>query len=180
MRTDEKLKELSERLHVNCGDLHEAARFCGVSPAFVMSWMKDDDVAAEALNEAKRVGYLGIESELIRRAVNGVEESVWYKGEEVGYKTVYSDGLLSKLAEARLPDFSKKEQAPGTNFYGNTQINIMPRAANYEEWMAMKDATLSRDSGPPALPAPEVPEILQGTYVEVEAEKPLKALADLI
>lgn len=179
MRTDEKLNELCERLHVNCGDLHEAARWCGVSPAFVMSWMKDDDEAAKQLQEAKLVGYGAIESELVRRAVKGVEEAVWYKGEEVGYKTVYSDGLLSKLAEARLPEFSKKETAPGTNFYGPTQINVMPRAANYEEWMAMKDATLARDSGPPALPVP-VPDVLQGEYVEVEPERPLKALADLL
>lgn len=172
MRTDAKLDELKERLQANCGDLHEAARYCGVSPAFVHSWMKDDEQAAKALNEAKQVGYGAIESELIRRAVKGVEEDVYYKGAVVGYKTVFSDGLLSKLVEAKLPEFSKKEGS-GASFYGPTQINVMPRAENYEQWLSMRDATLNR--GQEALPPP-----VEAEYVEINDDRPLKDLAHLL
>lgn len=173
MRTDEKLEELKERLQHNCGDIHEAARYCGVSAHFVYSWMKDDPVANEALNEAKRIGYGAIESELIRRAVKGVEEDIYYKGEVVGYKTVYSDGLLSKLAEAKLPEFNKQESS-GANFYGPTQINVMPRADTYEEWLAMRDATLNRDQE--ALPPPAV----EAEFSEVTDDRPLRELAGLL
>lgn len=177
MRTDEKLAELCERLHVNCGDIHEAARWCGVSPAFVFAWIKEDKVAADAMDEARRVGYSGLESEAIRRAVKGVEEDVWYRGEQVGTKVVYSDGLLTKIMEAKLPEYSKKEG--GNTFNGPTQINIMPRAESYEEWLGMRDITLARrdeDGNQPALPAP-----IEGEYVDVTpVDKPLAALQGLL
>lgn len=167
MRTDEKLQEICDRLEVNCGDIHEAARWCGVSPNFVHTWIKDDKVAAERFREAQRVGYGGLESEAIRRAVRGVEKDVYYKGEVVGHETVYSDGLLGKLLEARVPEYSKKE-AIGATFNGPTQINIMPRAESYEEWLSMRDQTLNRDKPQLEKPAVKVPEALQGEYVEYE------------
>jgi hypothetical protein len=53
-------------------------------------------------------------------------------------------------------------------FNGPTQINVMPRAETYEEWLKMKDITLNRRDNP-QLPAPavSVPEVLQGDYVDV-------------
>jgi hypothetical protein len=174
MRTDEKLQELCDRLEVNCGDIHEAARWIGVSPNFVHTWIKDDKVAADRLRESQRIGYGGLESEAIRRAVRGVEKDIYYKGEVVGHEQVYSDGLLGKLLEARVPEYSKKDNMIGT-FNGPTQINIMPRAENYEEWLAMRDQTLNRGK---ALPPPDIklPEILQGEYVEVPDMSALQGL----
>lgn len=167
MRTDEKLEELCDRLTYNCGDIHEAAKWVGLSPSFVHAWIKDDKIAAEKIKEAQRVGWGGLESEAIRRAVRGVEEEIYFKGEVVGYKTVYSDGLLGKVMEARIPEYSKKESGSNT-FLGPTQINIMPRAESYEEWLEMRQQTLSVDNAPPQLEAPvKVPEILQGDYVEI-------------
>lgn len=40
-----------------------------------------------------------------RRAVHGVEEDVYYKGEVVGQKRVYSDSLLQTLLKAKDPSF---------------------------------------------------------------------------
>lgn len=168
MRTDEKLQELCDRLEINCGDIHEAARYCQVSPNFVHAWIKDDPVAAEKLKESQRVGYGGLESEAIRRAVRGVEEDVYYKGQVVGYKTNYSDGLLGKLLEARIPEYSKKEGIGGNTFNAPVQINVMPRAESYEEWIVMREQTLKK-SNAPSLPSPDqkLPEVLQGEYVEL-------------
>lgn len=174
MRTDEKLQELCERLHYNCGDIHEAARYCLVSPAFVMSWIKDDKTAASKIEEARRVGYAGLESEAIRRAVHGIEKSVYYKGVVVGTEQVYSDGLLTKLMEARLPEYNKKEGG-GNNFLGPTQINIMPRANTYEEWLQMKDATLARRE----LPAPDSAVDAEYTVLPT-LDKPLAALEGIL
>lgn len=168
MRTDEKLQELQDRLEINCGDLHEAARYCGVSPNFVSQWIKDDETAANTLREAQLVGYGGLESEAIRRAVKGVEEDVYFKGEVVGYKTNYSDGLLTKILEARVPAYNKKES--GNSFNGPTQINIMPRADNYEEWLTMRDSTLKRNE----LPAPSA--VIDAEYEEVPRINELEGL----
>lgn len=168
MRTDEKLQAICDRLHSNCGDIHEAARWVGVSPAFVHSWIKDDETAANQIQEAQRVGYGGLESEAVRRAVKGVEEEVYYKGEVVGYKTNYSDGLLGKLLEARVPAYSKKDS--GNNFNGPTQINIMPRADSYEEWLGMRDATLRNK----ALSAPDT--ALEAEFEDVSDMSALEGL----
>lgn len=166
MRTDEKLQAICDELTRNCGDIHAAARANGCSPAFVVSWMKDDPEAAKAIDEACRVGWLGLESEAIRRGVEGVEKGVYYKGQRIDTERVYSDGLLSKVMEARLPAYKKGEG--GNTFHGPTQINIMPRAENYEQWLEMKAQTLAKRE--------ELP-LLEGEFTEVaEGMECLKGL----
>lgn len=181
MRTDEKLEEVCLALTLHCGDLVEAAKYSGVSPMFIQRWMKDDTDAAERIQEAQQVGYLGLESEARRRAVDGIEEDVYYKGEVVGKKVSYSDGLLGKLLEANVPKYSKKEQS-GNNFLGPTQINIMPRADSYEKWLEMKTQTLEQREEMPALEGPKVPEVLQGDFVDADYEEvnPLGHLKDIL
>jgi len=184
MRTEEKLAQICEELTHNMGDMHKAARRCGVSPQFLFQWMKDDPETAARVEEAQRVGYAGLESVAIQRAVHGVEEDVYYKGVVVGTKVNYSDSLLGKLLEARVPAFKKGES--GNTFNGPTQINIMPRADNFEQWLEMKNRTLADQAeakAQKALPKPvpegeKVPEILQGEYVEVS--RPLEQLKDLL
>lgn len=170
MRTDWTLKAITDALQVNYGDLHAAARTCGVSPSFLFQWMKDDAEVLKAVEEAQRVGYAGLESAAINRGVHGVDKAVYYKGQVAGYEKQYSDMLLVKLMEARLPEYSKKQDA-GNTFNGPTQINIMPRANNYEEWLAMKDATLK----PKALPAP-AEQIVDASYHEVTGMDALRGL----
>lgn len=174
MRTDEKLAEICDQLLRNCGDLHDAARWVGLSPMFVTAWMKDDKVAAEQITEAQRVGWLGLESAALERAVRGVDEDVYYRGAVVGKKTVYSDGLLGKLLEARVPAFKKGEA--GNTFNGPTQINIMPRADNYEQWLAMKDSTGQFEASQKIAIEDKTEE---AEYVELDPERPLAALADI-
>lgn len=175
MRTDENLKLVCDALQRNCGDMHDAARQASLSPHFLFTWLRDDPDAAKLVEEAQRVGWMGLESEAVRRAVKGVEEDVFYKGEVVGIKINYSDTLLAKVMEARIPAY-KKGEGGNTTYNGPTQINIMPRATNYDEWLAMKDKTLERraEAALPA-PLPKIPEILQGEYVEVR-NNPLEGL----
>jgi hypothetical protein len=182
VRTDANLAEICAELERNLGDLHAAARSIGVSPAFVMRWMREDDKAAEQIQEAQRVGWLGIESEALRRAVRGHEEPVFYKGMVVGSRPVYSDGLLSKILEARVPEYKKGEGAGGVSLNLAVQVNNMPRAENYEHWLEMKAATLKQrdedDAARKALPPPDASEqIVDAEFTPVE--KPLAALAGL-
>lgn len=131
-------------MQANCGDLYDASRQSGVSLIFVRQWMKDDKDVAAQLIEAERVGAMALQSEAIRRAVIGEEKGVYYKGERVDTEIVKSDGLLTTLMKGRIPELFGKEAEAGNTFNGPTQINIMPRADNYEQWLAMKDATLTR------------------------------------
>lgn len=180
MRTDAKLTEICDALRTTYGDLHGSCRRAGVSVDFVTNWIKDDQDAARAIEEAQRVGYMGLESAAIQRGVHGVEKAVYYKGEVVGTETVYSDSLLGKMMEARIPAY-KKGAEQSTTFNGPTQINIMPRADNYDQWLEMKKTTLKdrADAKQAALPKPEVPSILQGDFIDV-TPRPLAALEGLL
>jgi hypothetical protein len=64
----------------------------------------DDDFAHE-LRTARGYGNETIRAEIARRAIEGVEEDVWHNGEVVGKRIVYSDRLLSKMADAFVPEF---------------------------------------------------------------------------
>ena len=141
MRTEETLARLCEQLQLNCGDTLAAARACGVSLIFVNQWRKDDPDANERLTEAALVGTQGLVSEAIRRAVHGVDKGVYYKGELVDTQKEYSDSLLTTLLKAKVDDFKGSDSS--TPQLTVNIANLMPRAANYDEWLAMKDRTLA-------------------------------------
>jgi hypothetical protein len=145
LRTDTKLAELVHALQGNCGDLYDACRQCAVSLIFVRTWMKDDKDVHAAIVEAERVGALALQSAAIQRAVHGVEKGVYFKGERVDTEIQYSDGLLTTLLKGRLPEVFGKEAEGGLSIAGNNvQVNIMPRANSYDEWLAMRDSTLNK------------------------------------
>lgn len=159
MRTEQVLAVLESELQRNCGDVFAAAQAAGVSLIFVAQWRKDDKIVDDRLTEAARVGAQKLVSAAIQRAVNGVDEDVYYKGAIVGHKTVYSDSLLTTLLKAKVPEFGKDTES-NTNITVNV-ANVVPRADSYEEWLRMKDATLK-----PSLPAP-APQITDATFTEV-------------
>lgn len=173
MRTDATLSALVEALQRNCGDMYDACRQVMVSPMFVAAWMKDDAEVRVKLQEAERVGTLQIESEAIRRAVRGYEKPVFYKGAEVGSETVYSDGLMSTILKGRLAErYDNRGEAGGITVNGGqAQINIMPRANSYDEWLLMRDTTLARRDAEKALPPPN-----QVIDVAATPIKPLEGL----
>lgn len=148
MRTETTLALLEGELQRNCGDILAACRAVGVSLIFVAQWRKDDIETHNRLVEAERVGTQGLVSAAIERAVKGVDEDVYYKGEVVGQKTNYSDGLLQTLLKAKVPEFAK--DADGSPGGTHVTVNIMPRASSYDEWLEMKQRTMDQ----PALPAP--------------------------
>ena len=66
-------------------------------------WLKDP-VYAEAFAEAREIAIESLEGEARRRAVQGVAEPVYYKGEVVGTIQKYSDVLLMFLLKAAFPE----------------------------------------------------------------------------
>ncbi len=172
MRTQAYLDALAARLAANCGDWLDAAKSVGLSLMFVRQWCKDDPEAARVLNEAEAVGVQGLYSAAVKRAVEGVEEDVYYKGDVCGQKTVYSDSLLTTLLKGKLEAFKAADQQ--TPQVTVNIANLMPRASSYDEWLAMKNETLK----PQALPAPVLPEVIEGELVHAEAD--LRALASIM
>lgn len=166
-RSEMTLSALIAALMANCGDLFDACRQARVSPMFVAQWRKDDKEVHQQVSEAERVGALAIESEAIRRAVRGVDKAVWYKGEECGTETVYSDGLMQTVLKARLPDrYGGTGEGGGNTFINHGNVNMMPRAENYADWLKMRDLTSLSATELAALPAPDEP--IDGEFSPVD------------
>lgn len=80
-----------------------ACRKAKVSRSFAYAERDTDKTFKEAWDEALETGVDEAEGELHRRAVKGVLEPVFYKGEEVGHIRRHSDTLLMFLLKAHRP-----------------------------------------------------------------------------
>ncbi len=140
-RTLDALEQIERQIIQSHGDLMAASRALTFNPVDIQQWMASDPEVAATIANAQRLGWATLESEAIRRAT-GYDEEVWYQGEMVGYKNVYSDGLLQTLLKARV-DGHQAEQ-PGLRALA-VQVNVMPRASTYEEWQAQRQMQLTAD-----------------------------------
>lgn len=101
--TPEKLSAFLHVLSETC-NVGKAAGAIGVSRMTVYRWREDDPEFAAAWDAAKRVGVTALEDEAHRRAFDGVDEPVFYKGDECGSVRKYSDTLAIFLLKAHDPD----------------------------------------------------------------------------
>lgn len=87
-----------------CGNVSDAARASGISRFTHYDWLKSDADYAAAFAEARETAADYIQAEIYRRGVEGIEEPIFYKGEQVGSVRRYSDKLLIVLAKALRPE----------------------------------------------------------------------------
>ena len=87
---------------------------------------KDQDFAA-AWDAALEAGTDALEDEARRRAHDGVEEPVHYKGEVCGTIRRYSDLLLIFLLKARRPD--KYRERTSVDHSGTVTLDMLVRAS---------------------------------------------------
>ena len=86
-----------------CGNLTDAARSIGCDRRSHYDWLKSDPTYRERYQEAHAEACDSLRSEARRRAVEGVEEPVYYQGVECGRIRKYSDILLIFLLKAAAP-----------------------------------------------------------------------------
>jgi hypothetical protein len=142
-RTPEVLEALEEALIACHGDLPSAARRIRVPLRQVHMWTAADPEAYNRVREAQIIGWQSLESVAYKRAVKGIKEDVYYQGLVVGQRKVYSDGLLSQLLKARVPAFNT-DAATAQRSPVSVNVNVMPRASSYEEWVAQRQHTLAQ------------------------------------
>ncbi|NPV80809.1 MAG: hypothetical protein HPY52_11115 [Firmicutes bacterium] len=92
------------------GNLTQAAEIAGINRNTHYDWMQDPEYA-EAFEVAKKEAADRLEAEARRRAVEGVEEPVYYQGQVCGTVRRYSDTLLIFLLKGALPDKYKERVA---------------------------------------------------------------------
>lgn len=84
--------------------LGKAADEAGINRATLYCWRKERPEFDERVKEALERGTDLYEDEMKRRAIDGVERTIFQRGEAVGTETVYSDGLLSMALTGRRPE----------------------------------------------------------------------------
>ncbi len=82
----------------------EAAFASGVSRRTVDNWIKSNKEFAALFEDAREDATEILEAEAHRRAIKGVSEPIYYKGEKVGAVQKFSDTLLIVLLKANAPD----------------------------------------------------------------------------
>lgn len=86
------------------GNVKLSAQEAGVDRATVYRWKDSDDEFAQAMSKAHDDAVDLLIQEARRRALQGVEEPVFQKGEEVGRIRKYSDVLLIFLIKGGRPE----------------------------------------------------------------------------
>lgn len=103
-RTAKKRAAFLESLIETGGNVSRSCIVAGIGRQRVYEWRTDDLEFATAWDEAVESGTDELEEEARRRAFAGVDEPVFYQGEECGTIRKYSDTLLIFLLKGRRPD----------------------------------------------------------------------------
>jgi hypothetical protein len=92
----------------------KSCELAGISYSEVYRRRTIDEEFKKRYEDAYEQGVQRLEDEAVRRAMTGVDEPVFYKGEEVAKITRYSDTLLMFLLKGNKPD-KFKERVENTN-----------------------------------------------------------------
>lgn len=101
------------------GNVTLAARACGMSRSRIYELRQREQAFADAWDDAVEEALDRIEREVLRRAVEGVEEPVFYQGKVCGHIRRYSDNLLMFFLKAHRPDkyrerYEVRQDKPGS------------------------------------------------------------------
>lgn len=129
---------------------------------------REDDEFAEAWADAKEAGgYLLIE-EAKRRAVQGVDHPVYYKGKKISTYKQYSDGLLTLLIKGAFPDeYADRRKIEGIG-EGKMGVALLPvTVIDPAEWQRIAEQVhnaqeLDRINS----------KVVDGEYTEITPESP--------
>jgi len=149
--TVERQKDFVERL-AETASWTDAARFVGLSRQSARNLYNRSPQFRAACDEALRASVGVLVETAFDRAVNGVQEQVWYQGRMVGFREKYNDRLLMFLLRVRDPlNFAPLDDLKGWQRYRAIEQNdgMIPALDRLEaaekEWGEAK-------ADPPALP----------------------------
>jgi hypothetical protein len=132
MDTKKKRKALFIEAYKEFGTIVQACRATGFARSMIYKWCDEDPDFRIALDEAKIEATESLIAEARRRAHDGYEEPVYYKGRKVDTVKKYSDPLLMFLIKKEFPEYRDKNvtelQTPETGL--NVNITVTEREAN--------------------------------------------------
>ncbi len=117
----------------NTASVAAAAKACGYQDTSVLqAYRRDNEDFAEDWNNALESAANVLEAEMVRRAVDGVLEPVFFKGGVVGHIRKYSDTLLQFALRGMKPEVYR-ENVRGGNLNVNFGIAVVPMTAKNDE-----------------------------------------------
>lgn len=99
-----------------CCSVRMTAKKSGVSITSYYEWMHDENRPnfRLAMESCKEMANQTLEDAMHERAIHGVDEPIFYKDEQIGAKTHFSDGLALALAKANMPEkYNKPREISG-------------------------------------------------------------------
>lgn len=112
------------RMIVATGNLVLACEALNLDAGYLEKRIDSDPDLAEKIEAAHKRAFDRLEGEAYRRAVIGVEEPVFHKGQRVGHVRKYSDTLLIKLLEANDTRYGSRLKLVGENGPIEVQYNL--------------------------------------------------------
>lgn len=104
IRTPKRRKALISILRETGGNVTKACEIAGIGRSAAYEWREADPEFALEWESAIEAGTDELEEEARRRAFQGVNKPVFYKGEKCGFVKEYSDTLLIFLLKGRRPE----------------------------------------------------------------------------
>ena len=110
------------RLLSETGNVSKCCKALNISRQEMYKCKIKDEKFNEQWHAAQDMAIELLEDESFRRAFEGLEKDVWYKGEVVGSERVYSDTLLMNRLQAEKPD--KYQYRQKHEHSGSLSLNI--------------------------------------------------------
>ena len=108
-------------IYIETGTIGRAAKASGITRQTHYNWLKEDAAYKKAFGEAKEMAGDLLEEEAHRRAVEGDEIGVYYKGMKVDSYRKKSDAILILLLKGAKPDVYAERQE--TKISGEITVN---------------------------------------------------------
>lgn len=132
----------------------EAAEFAGVKLGHMRSLRRTDANMAAMWTQAEDESGDHLVQEARRRAIDGWEEPIVYRGEVIGHKRVYSDRLLELLLKARVPAFADTKKLEISGQVSLTaedlvRVRSLPKSVGVDALEAIAIAMSELEDNPP-------------------------------
>lgn len=111
--TPKKKEEFLLQLPETGGNVSKAAQLIGVTRKSLYEHRQQDEEFAKEWDKAVDQGIDRLEDEAKRRAFEGVDEPILYKGDVVQYITKYSDTLLIFLLKGHREKYRERHEITG-------------------------------------------------------------------
>ena len=123
LEPQQKAKFLAKLLS-SAGNVSKAAKAAGISRTAAYEHKSTDADFSGAWDDIINQVVDAMEEELHRRAVKGVQEPVFYKGQMVAKVRKFSDRLLEFALKGKRPDIYRERFDINQNVSGSLDVNI--------------------------------------------------------